>query len=167
MFSFIHRIPTSLLPNASAYIPSSTQESTKLPSPQSTLIQFTPYTSSSTAPTSTRTPRPSGKIGAVLSLSNDLNDESNVEGGKEVVIGFGSVRLEHIKPDSIFLVKEPEAVSPIESESFSSNTEEGKEAAVKGEAVDEDKRRWLAKAFIPNWLDLKIKEDDARQENNQ
>ncbi|KAI5476327.1 aminomethyltransferase [Pseudohyphozyma bogoriensis] len=86
-------------------------------------------------------PRPSGKIGSSLPLIN--------RAGSSSTLAFGSVRLEHIGDaendmEGVFVVK-------VEVE------EGGEVGDGKGES-EEEGGRWLAKAFVPEWVGRKLQE---------
>lgn len=132
------RIPTSLLPS-----PFSEMEMAPtvprlpfLPVVNSNLTLLTPL-----KPSKARA-RPSGKLGSSFAVSTaDIATPS-------MILGLGSVRLEHIgtgESEGIFVVTPPVP-------------EEGAEmpAVVEGAEKDTDERRWLAKAFVPDWVAERI-----------
>lgn len=147
MVYFCSRVPTSILPQNETALPSSTPLKYPLPSPQSTLTKL----GSSTTASRVRA-RPSGKLGSSLSITTSS--------GLETVLAFGSVRLEHIEEgDAVFVVKEP--VIEVDG-----STEVEVSASEEVKVVEKEEGRWLAKAFIPEWI-MEKKKEDARKADEE
>lgn len=92
-------------------------------------------------------PRPSGKLGSSISV---LTPE-----GESITLAYGSVRLEHIGtgPDEgIFVVK-----AAVQEAGEDEVMEVTKDVEVGGV-------RWLAKAFVPIWVQEKIDAENLLRE---
>ncbi|KAM0752660.1 Aminomethyltransferase folate-binding domain-containing protein [Meredithblackwellia eburnea MCA 4105] len=118
------------------------------PSAQSTL---TPLLSS------VARPRPSGKIGSTLPCITPF--------GQSLTLGFGSVRLEHVAQNGedeeiderigVFVVNPPKVDKEVEME------DEGLKESGEGEL--EEGGRWLAKAFVPEWVGERLRDAEERR----
>ncbi|GAA5983346.1 hypothetical protein JCM10908_000249 [Rhodotorula pacifica] len=108
---------------------------------------------------SSRRPRASGKLGsslALISLSGNL---------QTVALAYGSVRTDHLGEgtdefDGVFTVKaeiSDEAV--LASAGGESTNGEPVELGNGAGESDEAGGRWLAKAFMPAWLEFKLEEE--------
>ncbi|GAA5854255.1 hypothetical protein JCM8547_001753 [Rhodosporidiobolus lusitaniae] len=100
--------------------------------------------------------RPSGKLGSSLSLLSP-------NGVSTLSLAYGSVKLEHLgegtkEDDGVFVVK-----APVGEEG---KLGEGREAPEQGDGAGENQEeggRWLAKAFMPDWLAFKLEEEEIRK----
>ena len=124
-----------MLPSSLASLEMSPTKSVSpfLPSPNSNLTLITPLN-----PTKARA-RPSGKLGSSLDVTTtDSNTPS-------MILALGSVRLEHIGTggvdEGVFVVTPPVPEEGVEVPEVVEEAEK-----------DVDERRWLAKAFIPDWV---------------
>lgn len=135
----LSRVPTSLLPAPLSDLEMAPADSVSpfLPVSGSNLTLLTPI-----KPSKARA-RPSGKLGSALVTSTTHPATTSM------ILGLGSVRLEHIGGDGegegVFVVTPPapeEGVEVVERE--------------EGGEKDADERRWLAKAFVPDWVKEKI-----------
>ncbi|GAA6028340.1 hypothetical protein JCM8097_006985 [Rhodosporidiobolus ruineniae] len=100
--------------------------------------------------------RPSGKLGSSLPLVSPT-------GLGTTALAFGSVRVEHIgdgtgdaEKEGVFVVK-----AAVVAEDGKVGAE-GREAPELGDGAgesDEEGGRWLAKAFMPEWLEFKLEEE--------
>ncbi|BGP16547.1 hypothetical protein JCM10213_000541 [Rhodosporidiobolus nylandii] len=135
-------IPTEILPSPSLI-------------PYPSLFPLPPPGSSLTLiKSSSSRPRPSGKLGSALSLVSP-------SGILTLSLAYGSVRVEHLGEgtdefDGVFVVK-----APVEDGKVGGGTA-GREAPEIGDGAGESSEeggRWLAKAFMPDWLAWKLEEE--------
>ncbi|GAA5975763.1 hypothetical protein JCM11641_005866 [Rhodosporidiobolus odoratus] len=135
-------IPTEILPSSSSSSLVPYPNLFPLPPPGSTLTLLN---------SSSSRPRASGKLGSSLPLVSP-------SGVSTLALAFGSVRVDHLgegngADDGVFVVK----VSVEDGK-----VGEGKEAPEVGDGAGEageDGGRWLAKAFMPEWLAWKLEEE--------
>ncbi|GAA5938673.1 hypothetical protein JCM1841_000637 [Sporobolomyces salmonicolor] len=90
-------------------------------------------------------PRPSGKLGSSLPLVSPT-------GISTTALAFGSVRIDHLgtgekETDGVFVVKAPVV--------------DGGEVGDGAGESEEEGGRWLAKAFMPEWVELKLEEEQV------
>ncbi|KAL8293594.1 hypothetical protein RQP46_000295 [Phenoliferia psychrophenolica] len=129
-------VPDSILPAGLAVMPY--PDLFPLPPSRSTL---TPLTST------VARPRPAGKIGSSLPLVTKT--------GRSFALAFGSVKLEHfvdtaqVDSDAVFVVK--------------AKIEDGGEVGMGMGESDEEGGRWLAKAFVPEWVTRRLEEEEAKK----
>ncbi|GAA6001525.1 hypothetical protein JCM10207_006708 [Rhodosporidiobolus poonsookiae] len=133
-------VPTEVLPSADL-------------APYPNLFPLPPPDSSLTLlHTTSKRPRASGRLGSSLSLLSSS--------GSTTALAFGSVRVDNLgdgsnAQDGVFVVQ-----APVKEEG---KVGEGRDAPEVGDGAgesSEDGGRWLAKAFMPEWLSWKLEEEE-------
>ncbi|CEQ40910.1 SPOSA6832_02582, partial [Sporobolomyces salmonicolor] len=139
-------LPNSLVsPSRARSIPSALLPSPSLV-PYPGLFPLPPPGSSLTLLASSASrPRPSGKLGSSLPLVSPT-------GISTTALAFGSVRIDHLgtgekETDGVFVVKAPVV--------------DGGEVGDGAGESEEEGGRWLAKAFMPEWVELKLEEEQV------
>lgn len=139
-------IPTEPVPSAASLIPYPSLFPT--PPPGSTLTLL----SASSSPRA----RPSGKLGSSLPLVSQ-------SGLQTITLAYGSVRTDQVGDgadpnEGVFVVKAPVS----ETATVGSEGEAKSDAVELGDGAGESQEeggRWLAKAFLPAWLEFKLEEE--------
>ncbi|BGP02308.1 Glycine cleavage T-protein [Rhodotorula toruloides ATCC 204091] len=139
-------VPTEPVPSSASLVPYPSLFPT--PPPGSTLTLL----SASSSPRA----RPSGKLGSSLPLVSQ-------SGVQTITLAYGSVRTDQVGDgadpnEGVFVVKAPVS----ETATVGSEGEAKSEAVELGDGAGESQEeggRWLAKAFLPAWLEFKLEEE--------
>jgi hypothetical protein len=105
-----------------------------------------------------RRPRASGKLGSSLAL---ISPSSHLQ---TMALAYGSVRTDHLGEgtdefDGVFTVKADVSDEAVVAGSAAAVSEPPLELGDGAGESDEAGGRWLAKAFMPAWLEFKLEEE--------